>query len=227
MQRPVIINSIPTVATAQDLKDRLIAIELQPIAYREDTELNQAWEEAKPAIFGGLLDLFVKTLAKLPDVTLVNPPRMADFTRLGEAMMQAQGEEAGFFTDLYINNRSKSIAKALESSPVAVAICAMVESHTGMSLTVYKDTMQNLLNKLSNEKLGGESLPRTPRGLSDVLKRQSPALLTYGIEIIVGSSPERINGSRGTVVEIRKVIQATKNNATVQSVDVYDDEERF
>lgn len=227
VQRPVIINSIPTVATAQDLTDRLIAIELQPIAYREDTELNQAWEEAKPAIFGGLLDLFVKTLAKLPEVTLVNPPRMADFTRLGEAMMQAQGEEAGFFTDLYINNRSKSIAKALESSPVAVAICAMVESHTGMSLTVYKDTMQNLLNKLSNEKLGGESLPRTPRGLSDVLKRQSPALLIYGIEIIVGSSPERINGSRGTVVEIRKVIQSTKNNVAIQSVDVYDDEERF
>lgn len=226
VQRPVIINSIPTVATAQDLTDRLIAIELQPIAYREDAELNLAWEEAKPAIFGGLMDLFVKALAKLPDVTLVNPPRMADFTRLGEAMMQAQGEEAGFFTDLYINNRSKSISKALESSPVAVAICAMVESHIGMSLTVYKDTMQNLLHKLSNEKLGGESFPKSARGLSDVLKRQSPALLTYGIEIIVSSSPERINGSRGTVIEIRKVANV-ENKIAVPTEKVYMDEERF
>ncbi|MFI3181416.1 MAG: hypothetical protein QX193_08175, partial [Methylococcales bacterium] len=137
-----------------------------------------------------------------------------------------QGEEAGFFTDLYINNRSKSISKALESSPVAVAICAMVESHIGMSLTVYKDTMQNLLHKLSNEKLGGESFPKSARGLSDVLKRQSPALLTYGIEIIVSSSPERINGSRGTVIEIRKVANV-ENKIAVPTEKVYMDEERF
>ena len=227
VQRPVIINSIPTVATAQDLTDRLIAIELQPITYREDTELNLAWGEAKAGIFGGLLDLFVKALAKLPEVTLVNPPRMADFTRLGEAMMQAQGEESGVFTNLYINNRFKSIAKALESSPVAIAICSMVENHTGMSLTVYKDTMKNLLIKLSNEKHGGESLPRTPRSLSDALKRQSPALLTYGIEIIVSSSSERINGSRGTVVEIRKVAEVKSKTPSVPTENVYVDEERF
>jgi hypothetical protein len=121
--RPVIINSIPTVVTAQDLTDRAIAVEAPPInAYIEDSEISKLWEQAKPAIFGALLDLLVKTLAKLPDVKLDKPPRMADFTKLGEAMMLAQGHEAGTFTSLYVENRTESIAKSLESSPIAVAI---------------------------------------------------------------------------------------------------------
>ncbi len=204
VMRPVIINSIPTVATAQDLTDRLVAIDLEPLIYREDSEITELWNEAKPAIFGALLDLFVQTLAKLPDVKLNNPPRMADFTKLGEAMMQSQGHPNGVFTSLYIANRTESIAKSLESSPVAVAICEMVEKHCGMSTLVYENTMSNLLAELSNNKTYGESLPRSPRGLGDALKRQSPALASYGIHITVGHKKERVNSSQGYIVRIRK-----------------------
>jgi hypothetical protein len=80
---------------------------------------------------------------------------------------------------------------------------------------------------LSNEKHGGESLPRSPRGLSDAIKRQSPALLTYGIEIIVGNSPERIHSSRGIVVEIRKVAEVKSKTPSVPTENVNVDEERF
>lgn len=204
VQRPVMINSIPNVATAQDLTDRLIGIELQPIDYREEAEINAAWEAAKPFIFGGLLDLFVATLAKLPDVKLNKPPRMADFTRLGEAMMQAQGQEAGAFTALYQANRKVSIGKALESSPVAVAICEMVEKYNGQSFSVFHGTVNSLLTELANHRHDAESWPRSPRGLGDILKRQAPALETYGIHVITGNRPERIGGSRGIPVEIRK-----------------------
>jgi hypothetical protein len=202
--RPVIINSIPTVVTAQDLTDRVIAVEAPPInAYIEDSEISRLWEQAKPAIFGALLDLFVQTLAKLPDVKLGdNAPRMADFTKLGEAMMQAQGHEAGTFTTLYIDNRTESIAKSLESSPVAVAICEMVEKST--MPTVHHGTMANLLKRLSENRTYGDSLPRSPRGLSDALKRQSPALASLGISIKVSPKIERINNERGHVVTIIK-----------------------
>jgi hypothetical protein len=203
--RPVIINSIPTVVTAQDLTDRVIAVEAPPInAYIEDSEISKLWEQVKPTIFGALLDLFVQTLAKLPDVKLDKPPRMADFTKLGEAMMLAQGHEAGTFTSLYVDNRTESIAKSLESSPVAVAICEMVEKHATPSTLVYRDTMSNLLTHLSSNRTYGESLPRSPRALGDALKRQSPALASYGIVINVSHKAERINGTRGNIVEIRK-----------------------
>ena len=104
VKRPIVCNSIPSVLTAQDVTDRAITLELPRIAYREESEINAAWDKAKPSIFGGLLDLFVLTLAQMPKVVLVSPPRMADFTRLGEAMAQVLNHPAGTFDTLYKAN---------------------------------------------------------------------------------------------------------------------------
>ena len=199
VKRPVIVNSIPSVITAQDLTDRAISIELPRIAYREESEINAAWELAKPSILGGLLDLFVKTLALMPKVKLVNPSRMADFTRLGEAMAQALGQPAGTFDLMYKANRAESIGRALEASPVAVAVRDMVEAHTGLSMLVFSGTMKNLLERLELHKQESHSWPRSPRGLGDVLRRQQPALSSLGIDIDI-SKP----GRQGVTVEIKK-----------------------
>lgn len=200
VKRPVIINSIPNVITAQDLTDRAISIELPRISYREESEINAAWEEAKPSIFGGLLDLFVKTLALMPAVNLINPPRMADFTRLGEAMAQALGNDPGTFDALYKINRAESISRALEASPVAVAIREMVDAYSGLSLLVFSGTMKDLLAKLETKyKQESHAWPKSPRGLGDVLRRQQPALSSLGIDIEI-SKPGRL----GITVEIKK-----------------------
>lgn len=205
VKRPVIINSIPRVITAQDLTDRAICIELQPIAYREESELNAEWEQAKSSILGGLLDLFVRTLAQLPKVKLDRPPRMADFTRLGEAMAQALGYAPGAFDKLYKANRYESIATALESSPVGVAIRELVDNHQGFSDTVFYGTVKSLYDTLSLDyKHHADSWPRSPRGLSEVLKRQSPALHSLGIEIIQSTQRERTENGRGLTVKISK-----------------------
>lgn len=204
VKRPVIINSIPNVITAQDLTDRVINVELPRIVYGEEAKLNAQWEKAKPSIFGGLLDLFVKTLAHLPKVELDNPPRMADFTRLGEAMMQAQGHKAGVFAALYNANRAESIGHALQSSPVAVAVCEMVDKHAGMSKTVFYGTMSTLFTTLADYRRDGDGWPKSERGLGDILRRQSPALATLGIDITTGRKTEYINGKRGIPVTISK-----------------------
>ncbi|MGZ8258791.1 MAG: hypothetical protein ACXWTR_06405 [Methylotenera sp.] len=148
VKRPIICNSIPSVLTAQDVNDRAITLELPRIAYREESEINAAWEIAKPVIFGGLLDLFAKTLALMPKVKLVNPSRMADFTRLGEAMAQALGHDSGIFDALYKGNRAEGISRALEASPVAVAVRELVDNHSGVSLLVFTGTMKALLETL-------------------------------------------------------------------------------
>lgn len=202
---PVIINSIPNVITAQDLTDRSICVELPRIDYREESEINAAWEAAKSAIFGGLLDLFVKTLARLPVVKLEKPPRMADFTRLGEAMAQALGHPAGVFDTLYKANRSESVAAALESSPVGVAIRELADNYQGTSRTVYYGTVKALYETLSIDyRNNAESWPRSPRGLSEALKRQSPALYSLGIEIIQSTQRETTSTGRGLTVKILK-----------------------
>jgi hypothetical protein len=204
VKRPVIINSIPVVVTAQDLTDRALNVELKQIDYREESEINAAFKEAMPRIFGALLDLLVKTLAQMPKVKLTKPPRMADFTRLGEAMMQAQGHQPGAFEALFRANRQESVLRAMESSPVAVAVREMVDEHEGQSTTVFHGTMKRLLEALSFSHRTGEGWPRYPRGLGDALKRQSPALAAVGIEIETGKQVQRIDGERGLIVTIRK-----------------------
>jgi hypothetical protein len=204
VKRPIICNSIPSVLTAQDVTDRAITLELPRIDYREESEINAAWDKAKPSIFGGLLDLFVKTLAMMPKVILVNPPRMADFTRLGEAMAQAQGHAPGTFDTLYKANRSEGISRALEASPVAVAVMELVDEYAGLSSTVFFGTMKDLLTALEKYKQESNAWPRSGKGLGDVLRRQQPALLSLGIEIISSGRVERVGGSRGLTVTIKK-----------------------
>jgi len=199
VKRPVIINSIPVVVTAQDLTDRVINIELKQIDYREESEINAAWEDAKPRIFGALLDLLVKTLAQLPEVKLTKPPRMADFTRLGEAMMQAQGHDPGTFDTLFRANRQESVARAMESSPVAVAVRELVDAHQGQSPTIFYGTMKKLLDTLTEHRHDADGWPRSPRGLGDVLKRQSPALAAIGINVEFGGKTRE-----GFTVTIKK-----------------------
>jgi hypothetical protein len=199
VKRPIIINSILDVITAQDAIDRTIYIELPRITYREESEIKAAWEEAKPAIFGSLLDLFVKTLELMPSVKLIDPPRMADFTRLGEAMVRALGHPPGTFDALFKLNRIESIALALEASPIAMAIRDMVDTYKGPSLLIFTGTMKKLLEKLNSYKQESHAWPKSPRGLGDILRRQQPALASFGIEVEI-SKP----GRQGVIVEIRK-----------------------
>jgi len=199
-KRPIVINSIPPVVTAQDLMDRVIHIELPQLdAYREEETVEAEFEEAAPGIFGGLLDLMVATLARLSLVDWhPRDIRMIDFVRLGESMMTSMGGTRGEFSRLYGDNRRDSVARGLEASPVALAVRDMVDGHTGGPV-VFFGTMKHLLLKLSDFKPDSEpAWPRSPKGLGDALRRQIPALASIGIEIAIHKP-----GRDGVTVEIR------------------------
>lgn len=234
-KRPVIINSISAVITAQDLTDRAICIEIPAIdEYQEEALIETRWQAAMPSVIGALLDLFVKTLEQLPKVKLKNPPRMADFTRLGEAMMQALGYKAGSFQTIYNANRQSSIDSALESSCVAQAISKMVYNHpVANEPLVFYGTMKTLLAELSCYCQNAEGWPRTPKALSDALKRQMPALKSVGIEVAPTNKVERVAEDRGYTVKIRKTASYAIINSemgkTSSTEVVFDpsDKERF
>lgn len=207
-KRPVILNGIVPTVTAQDLSDRVLHIELPPIqTYRPESEIEEAFRRDAPGILGGLLDLFVATLANLPRVTLAKPPRMADFARLGEAMMLAMGGQAGDFMASYAENRKESTARGLESSPVAVAIRSLVEQHQSDrpgEPVVYGDnpedrynTMGHLLERLGDHRDKSEAWPKSSRGLGDAIRRQLPALAQIGIKITINKP-----GRHGVLVRI-------------------------
>ncbi|MCH2298913.1 MAG: hypothetical protein MK441_13560, partial [SAR324 cluster bacterium] len=79
VKRPVVLNGISVLVTAQDLLDRTLHIDLPRILKRKtEKEIEIELEENKERIFGGLLDLLAKALKILPFVKIEqeNLPRM-------------------------------------------------------------------------------------------------------------------------------------------------------
>jgi len=97
LRKPIVLNGISVIVTAQDLLDRCLHIDLPTIHSRELAgDIETRFEDAQPALVGAVLDLFVKVLAMLPSV-VISPeqrPRMADFAALGEAVFRVQGQQA-------------------------------------------------------------------------------------------------------------------------------------
>ena len=129
---------------------------------------------------------------------------MADFPRLGEALMIAQGFKQGEFTSLYRNNLNEGVSRAMESSPAAVALCEFAKEYLKGS-DVFYGTVQMLLIKLQNYRHDAENWPRSARGLADALRRQMPALALMGISVEIGSNVQRIDGARGITVAVKNL----------------------
>ena len=186
-KRPVVINGITPIVTAQDLTDRVIHLECPPLErYIPERSLTAEFEASAPSILGGLLDLFSAALAVLPSVKIARPPRMADFAHLGEALMISQAHPPGAFLKLYQDNRRDSIARGLEASPVAAAIRAMVDAQRPRDPTgrIFEGTMSKLLDDLADHRtIKNDAWPKSPRGLGDMIRRQKPALADIGIHV--------------------------------------------
>lgn len=178
--RPVLLNGISSLATAQDLVDRTIRIELPLIA--EDrralaSDMAAQFEAEAGAVFGALLGLFADTLRALPRVRLDRSPRMADFARLGEAMTTARGWPS--FAGTYAEHRERAIVAALEASPVAVAVQHYIDRHP----SGWSGTVQGLLTVLAGFRHDAEAWPKSARGLADALRRLAPGLRVAGVAV--------------------------------------------
>ena len=182
-KRPVVLNGISVVATRPDLIDRVIHVDMPVIApdqRRDDSDTSSGWERDKSVVFAALLDLFSAALAKLPEVRLMRKQRMADFERLGEAVGRVLGFEEGEFLAQYAEMVSAGIERALESNPVAQALESFIQT---VSLP-WQGTTAALFDRLNvYEHHDRMAWPRSPKGLSDQLRRIAPAFRTKGIEI--------------------------------------------
>lgn len=195
-KRPVMLNGINPVVTAQDLIDRVIRIELPAITKRRRAaELRAGFERDYPAIFGGLLDLFSRVLAILPSVAIEDPPRMADFAHLGQAVYQALGNPRDF-CEHYAEVRQGAIAAGLESSPAAKAILELAQDRGGYAGTV-KKLLDSLTTSYKHESTDG--WPKSARGLTEILRRQEHALSTFGVKVFV--DPVRKRDGYHVVIE--------------------------
>jgi hypothetical protein len=181
LRKPIVLNGISVIVTAQDLLDRCLHIDLPTIQSRELAgDMEVRFEAAQPKLLGALLDLFVKVLAMLPSVSIApeQRPRMADFAALGEAVFRVQGKPADAFLSRYKDMRKDGVLRTIDSSPVGAALTAyMVDVPNG-----FNGTLSELLDRLDRYRPHGEAWPRSAKGLGDSLRRLAPALRLIGYE---------------------------------------------
>jgi hypothetical protein len=183
LRKPIVLNGISVIVTAQDLLDRCLHVELPAVRSRELAgDMQARFDAAQPALLGALMDLFAQVLAALPSVVIApeHRPRMADFAALGEAVFRVCGEPAGVFLSRYGAMRREGVLHTVEASPVGVAIVAHLAATPGG----FSGTLSDLLACLdAHRPPHGEGWPRSPKGLGDALRRLAPAMRLIGYEV--------------------------------------------
>ncbi|BAN22374.1 toprim domain-containing protein [Caballeronia insecticola] len=214
LKKPIALNGIAVIVTAQDLSDRALHIDLPTIEARATAnQIQQAFELHRGAIFGGLLDLLTRALAELQTVRMepLKLPRMADFAQLGEAVYRAHGKLAGAFLLDYEERRRESVHRTLEASPVAMAMLAYLDANPGG----FEGTIGRLHEVLAGFRQDAESWPKSAKGMGDAFRRLAPALRQIGI---AAWASER-RGRQGYACSLRRVSDPGMSSGDVGTRD--------
>ena len=178
--RPVILTGIENPAVRGDLADRSISIRLSRIAdadRRTEAELLAAFDEARPIIFGALLDGLAEGLQQYDNVRLQQLPRMADFCRWAVACEGAYWPP-GTFRAAYGDAQAAGTEDVLEASPIGPALRQFLEGCPSFDGTAAE--LLDRLNELQQEGRSPKSWPSSGAEMGKHLARLAPSLRKLG-----------------------------------------------
>ena len=202
VKRPVLLTSIATPFTRPDALSRVLRFECPTLrrgTRLSDAELAADLARRAPKALGYLLDTFCQALALLPAIELTEAPRLLDFTRLGEALAQADGEAPGTFTAHYVESLRATATQSLEAEPLVATLTGLLEEQGGrIALTEVESLREDLARYAS--RTGSAAPPSSARGLGSLLSRYGPALLLTGVRVGYGA-----RSSRGRRVFVERV----------------------
>lgn len=216
-KRPVVLNGISAVITQQDLLGRAVSLELPRITHRqEEAENARVFRENHAAILGGICDLMARTLALLPSIN-IDPrqrPRMADFCKLGMAMVKAMERDPQTFFDQYGDAHRESIRRTIDASPVAAAIEAFLGKE---SIGITAPPVQILQRLQPYRPDHCDAWPKSGKGMADALRRLSPAFAKIGVEIRQRSDLSRRDGIQWQIGRAKPLEPSSPSSPTMPS----------
>ncbi len=194
--RPVIINGIPELTLRQDLADRSLRVDCQPITDRQrksEDELHRQFEETHPRVLGALFSAASAGIAGLEAVRSrrLALPRLANVALYAEAAGPALGWEPGKAVALMLSARSTARRLAITSDLSKVLIAFAKGS---AAFAPWTGTATHLLVELDAYK-GKARLPSAANAFSGRLNELIPALREVGVIITrdrVGHGSRRI-----------------------------------
>ena len=228
-KRPVILNGIDSLATAGDLRDRSVVIELPhipPHKRRTEREFSRDLEARRPKVLGALLDAVSAALRNRDTTELDGLPRMGDFALWVVAAEEALGWQSGAFMKAYSGNRHEADELALDNDLVAVAVRSLMKDRnewTGSSTRL----LEELGRQVNEDVKRSRAWPGTPQTLSNRMKRLAPTLRRAGIEYgegRVGHQRTRLKTLRRTRPERDRPHRPQDENSPLQGVKSADDQ---
>ena len=203
-QRPVILNGIEEIATRADLLDRAILLYLPNIPKTERKPEKQFWkdfEAQRPQLLGALLDAVSGTMAQVDQVAVDELPRMADFSLWATAAEQALGWEKGSFAQAYTATCATANQVSREASLLVTPLQSLASIDPPWTGTA-TELLTALAGYVDDATKRQRHWPKSPKALSDNLRRLAPNLRELGIEVLFLS---RTMTSRG--MSVRKYIK--------------------
>jgi putative DNA primase/helicase len=183
--RPVLISSVVDPIVQSDLADRAIKIALAPPEQRKTEEA--LWREYAAdyaEIFGALLEIYARALARLPEVSMPEAldVRMVDFARFGEAVGLVAGWQPGEFTRAYHENRSEAAAEMGENDLLFAPLKTHLDLHSGSWEGTLEELREQLTSGVKPEVKHHRDWPRSAKALSNYLIRRKANLKAAGVE---------------------------------------------
>jgi hypothetical protein len=191
----LVLNGIHNVLQQADLAQRSLPLHTLSIVEKHrksETEMVAEFNANLPAIFRGLLDLISQVFNHLPDVQVLHPERMLDFSRWLAALETAKGFEPGYLQAAYSTALKEAQEDSLEQNSLGAAMVEFA-NHKGEGNWSY--TPAALLRELNDTVTQGTTYardwPRNPIALALRLNGLKASLQTQGIHLVSRRGKER------------------------------------
>lgn len=186
-QRCFSLNGISNIVERPDLLDRSFLLELPRVPDEERRDLRKLWMEFNseaPYILGTIFDVLSRAIAIYPTIETTGLYRLADWCLWGCAICRAIGVDENDFLTAYSMNRVQQTDEAINASPVASAIYALM-----LDRDFWKGNATQLLDELLQiiGPLGisadAKKWPKSANAIARRIPHISTSLQEIGIEI--------------------------------------------
>ena len=187
VKRCIGLNGINLTISKPDLMDRSILLHLEridPGKRRDEKDLWNNFEQAKPSILGGILDTIVKSMKLYPDIRLEKMPRMADFAKWGVAIAEALGGRGNEFLESYQQNVARQNEEVIHENTLAQATLLLMSDIESWNGTV-KSAWEKL-KEIADPQKKDPTFPGSSRTLCKQLEKIKTNLMDIGITYRIG-----------------------------------------
>jgi hypothetical protein len=193
-QRTFLMNGINVPGTRPDLLDRTILIELPRLAPEErltKEELQRGLEQARPRIFGAMLEVISKAMRTRPPIKLTGLPRMADWCKWGCAISEALGIDHQRFLSAYHRNVGYQHEEVINAEPLCQALLHFLGDKTQWCGEP-AELFTNLKEIGEQMDLTKEGWPKATHTMSRKLNSLAHNLAEVGIKVNISKGTRRI-----------------------------------